>query len=322
MTTNVLEGDGPSTGSPGSPRSETEGGDTQESSARRPEGPAEPAGPGGTAEPAGTADAVEVAEGETFELRGLVLLDSSGNYPVVVHALRFGDDGIALVGREGSPPRVLPWASVSTHAVEPWMGGTIPRWWVKSAGHHGADGAEPRRSDGHLVARPVSAVEPHREAVATESHGQEDQDVRGGTTARRARADGADDQLPHVEAGALIDIQTPSGTFRFLLPRADPATVAERITAIAIHHRGAAGASSVTTALGVRRRGRRSGRPATGWERVRPILVIVLIVVIASAVTLILLQSTGAVHLPFLGGTGGASAIDTRAHLPACRCDG
>jgi len=305
MTTNVLEGDGPSTGSPGSPRPDTEGGDTLGSSSRRPEGPGESAE---------TADAMDAAEAGSFELRGLVLLDSSGNHPVVVHALHFGDDGIGLVGREGSPPRVLPWASVSTHAVEPWMGGTIPRWWVKSAGHRGPGGADPRPSDGQAGGGLVSAVEPHREAVGTESHSREDRALPGSTTGRAARAD---DQLPHVEAGALIDIQTPSGTFRFLLPRADPATVAERITAIAIHHRGAAGASSVTTALGAGRRGRRSGRPATGWERLRPIFVLILIVVIASAVTLILLQSTGAVHLPFLGGTGGASAIDTHAGMPS-----
>ena len=126
--------------------------------------------------------------------------------------------------------------------------------------------------------------------------------------------------FPMSMPGPLIDIQTPSGTFRFLLPGADPATVAERITAIAIRHRGAAGASSVTTALGARRYGRRSGRAATRWERVRPLLVVILVVVIATAVTLILLQSAGAVHLPFLGGTGGASAIDPHAHLPACRC--
>jgi hypothetical protein len=250
-----------------------------------------------------------------------VLLDSSGNHPVVVYALHFGDDGIGLVGREGSSPRVLPWASVSAHAVEPWTGGTIPRSWVDTAGHGGAGGADTRRSDDHEGDGPASAVEPYREAVATDADDREDRAVGAIRGARAGRAHGADDQLPHVEAGALIDIQTPSGTFRFLLPRADPATVAERITAIAIHHRGSAGASSVTTVLGAKRYGRRSGRAATGWERVRPLFVIILIVVIATAVTLILLQSAGAVHLPFLGGTGGASGIDAHAHMPACRCE-
>lgn len=292
MTTNVLEGDGPSTGSPGSPSSVTEGGHSLGARAPRPAGPA------------------EATEAASFELRGLVLLDSSGNQPVVVYALHFGDDGIGLVGREGSSPRVLPWASVSAHAVEPWAGGAIPRWWVDTAGHDGLGGADPHRSDGHEGDGPASAVEPHREAVATHGKGREDRAVRaiGGDRAGRARD--ADDQLPHVAAGVLIDIQTPSGTFRFLLPRADPATVAERITAIAIRHRGSAGASSVTTALGAKRYGRRSGRAATGWERIRPFLVVILVVVIATAVTLILLQSAGAVHLPFLGGTSGASVID------------
>ncbi|HXW38459.1 MAG TPA: hypothetical protein VEJ44_02095, partial [Acidimicrobiales bacterium] len=65
-----------------------------------------------------------------FELKGLVLLDAAGNAPVRVHALTFGDDGIGLVGREGSSPRLLPWTSVATHAVEPWRGGAIPQWWI------------------------------------------------------------------------------------------------------------------------------------------------------------------------------------------------
>ncbi len=304
MTANVLEGDGPSTGSPGSASSVTEGGHSLGASAPSPAGPA------------------GVAQSASFELRDLVLLDSSGNHPVVVYALRFGDDGIGLVGREGSSPRVLPWASVSAHAVEPWTGGTIPRSWVDTAGRGGTGGtggADSHRSDGHQDG-PAPAVEPHREAVATDGNGREDRAARAIGGDRAGGADGPDDQLPHVEAGALIDIQTPSGTFRFLLPRADPATVAERITAIAIRHRGAAGASSVTTALGARRYGRRSGRAATGWERVRPLFVIILVVVIATAVTLILLQSAGAVHLPFLGGTGGESGIDAHAHMPACRC--
>ncbi|MGB7052597.1 MAG: hypothetical protein WBG41_13605, partial [Acidimicrobiales bacterium] len=122
MTANVLEGDGPSTGSPGSASSVTEGGHSLDASAPSPAGPA------------------GVAQSASFELRDLVLLDSSGNHPVVVYALRFGDDGIGLVGREGSSPRVLPWASVSAHAVEPWTGGTIPRSWVDTAGRGGTGG--------------------------------------------------------------------------------------------------------------------------------------------------------------------------------------
>ncbi len=286
MTTNLLAGDGPSRGSPGPPRSRSEGGHSQGFSPPR---------------------SAEATETTSFELRGLVLLDSAGNHPVVVHALRFGDDGIGLVGREGSPPRVLPWASVSTHAVEPWTGGIIPRWWVDTARHRGSVKVDPPPSDGHESEGPVSAVELRRESVAADN-GQQDRTARAGGGGGGGEMGGVDGQLPHVDAGALIDIQTPSGTFRFLLPRSDPATVADRIMAIAIRHRGVAGASSVTTAIAAGRRGRRWGRAPTGWERVQRLLVVILVAVIATAVTLILLQSAGAVHLPFLGGTGGASA--------------
>jgi hypothetical protein len=230
-------------------------------------------------------------EARSFELKGLVLLDSAGNHPVAIHGLRFGEDGIGLVGREGSPPRVLPWASVSAHAVEPWGGGTIPPGWMdpRRQGRTGQPGPG-QLSDGD-DGSPAVAVEPQRELTPN------------------GQVPGAGRPLPHVEAGALIDIRTPSGTFRFLLPRGDPATVADQIAAIAVRQRGVTGASSVTTAVGGTRRARwRTRAAATGWERAQPVLVILLVVVIAAAVTLILLQSSGAIHLPFLGGTGSGSA--------------
>jgi hypothetical protein len=300
MTTRVLEGEGPSAGSPdpapppavvdGTP--EPPAGPVEES-----EDAVEDVGAARATATEATASATATATGGTsFELRGLVLLDPAGNYPVVVHALHFGNDGIGLVGREGSAPRLLPWTSVATHAVEPWTGGTIPEGWVDPARPKGSRPQEQGRGasgDGG----PDPAVEPQGEAaVAGPGH-------------RSEHAVQPPDNLPHVDAGALIDIQTASGTFRFLLPRADPRTLADRITAIAMRQRGVAGASSVTTALGAWRRRGRWRRAATRWERVQRVLVVVLVVVIAAAVTLILLQSAGAVHLPFIGGTGGTSAI-------------
>lgn len=290
MTTRVLEGEGPSTGSPDpAPPSAVEEGTLEPSAGQVAETAAASEEAGALQATGATA---RTTGGTSFELRGLVLLDPAGNNPVVVHALHFSNDGIGLVGREGSAPRLLPWSSVATHAVEPWTGGTIPQWWV--------DAARPQESRGPDHGRDAhdeKGVEPQQEVpVAAPGHG----------SGRTVRAPGT---LPHVDAGALIDIQTASGTFRFLLPRADPRTVADRITAIAIRQRGVAGASSVTTALGAWRRRGRWGRAATRWERVQRVFVVVLVVVIATAVTLILLQSAGAIHLPFLGGTGGTSAI-------------
>ena len=40
------------------------------------------------------------------------------------------------------------------------------------------------------------------------------------------------------------------------------------------------------------------------WAKVQPFLVVALIVFLAAAVTIILLQSAGAIHLPYLGGVG------------------
>ena len=110
-------------------------------------------------------------------------------------------------------------------------------------------------------------------------------------------------RLPHAEAGALISIQTRTGTYRFLRSGGDPTDLAARIGAFAVRHRGPAGLSTVTT---VAARPGCGGPHRTGWARVQPWLVVLLVVVVVAAVTLILLQSAGVVHLPFLG--GGASS--------------
>jgi hypothetical protein len=212
-----------------------------------------------------------------FELQGLVLLDPAGNYPVRVHALVFGDNGIGLVGREGQEPRVLPWSSVSTHAVEPWRGGAIPRRWM-SPSDAKADASV--TTDDRAAVTPVSGAPGH--------------------------------PLPKVPAGAVIDIRSPSGTFRFLVPGVEPLGLDEHISSIAVRHRGVHAASSVTRA--VRPTGHQVGSPRSrGWARWRPRLVVALVVLIAIAVTLILLQSAGVVHLPFLGGTGGTSGAGRSA---------
>ena len=205
-----------------------------------------------------------------FRLDGLLLLDSAGNDPVAIDALTFGDEGIGVVRSPGELPRVLPWSSVANHVVEPWAGGIIPEWWV----------------DPELNRTQAPA---ERSSVVTDP----------GATNRA---------LPHVEAGALIAVQTPYGTYRFLLPRGDPKVLSRRITALAIRHQGPSGASSVTTVVGPEprdRRHRRSGAmaPSSSWSKAQPYLVVALILFIGAAVTLILLQSAGTIHLPLLGGS-------------------
>ena len=99
-----------------------------------------------------------------------------------------------------------------------------------------------------------------------------------------------------MAAGALIGIQTSYGTYRFLFPGGDPAELSRRVTAFAVRHQGPAAASTVTRVVDwghdvERRQSRRPPPKPAGWARVQPYLVVLLLVFIASVVTLILLQS-------------------------------
>jgi hypothetical protein len=210
-----------------------------------------------------------------LRLDGTLLLDSAGNDPVAIEAITFDDEGIGVIRSPGAQPRVLPWSSVSAHVVERWAGGVIPEWWVDPQ-LNGVDGSgEPT----------VSITDP-------------------GATSRA---------LPHAEPGAVIAIQTPFGTYRFLQPGGDPNQLSNRITDFAVRHQGLSGVPSVTTVArprrgNDRRQGSRSADTApdavSGWPKVQPYLVVALVLLIGTAVTLILLQSAGAIHLPYLGGAG------------------
>ena len=202
-------------------------------------------------------------------ITGLLLLDPHGYDPTHIDSVVVDDTGIGVVRRRGESPRILPWESVVGHAVEPWGGGVIPAWWV-----------DPERN------RPDGAPAP-LPSVADDDAGPPP----------------ADRRLPHAGAGALISVQTRTGTYRFLRSGADATDLAGRIGTFAVRHRGPAGLSPVTTVAPARLRGRIRD---TGWARLQPLLVVLLVVVVVTAVTLILLQSAGVVHLPFLG--GGASS--------------
>jgi hypothetical protein len=202
---------------------------------------------------------------------GLLLLDPHGYDPTRVDAVVVNDLGIGVIRRRGEAPRVLPWDSVIAHAVEPWGGGLIPSWWV-DPDQEVNDGPGPVPS-----------------SVA---------DVAGDRLPHHRR-------LPHAEAGALISIQTRTGTYRFLRSGGDPVDLAARIGAFAVRHHGPAGQSTVTTVAPARLRRGQTGR--SGWAVARPYLVVLLVVMIVTAVTLILLQSAGVIHLPFLGGASSSA---------------
>jgi hypothetical protein len=189
---------------------------------------------------------------------------------VDINAMTFGADGIGVIRYAGELPRVLPWTSVAAHAVEPWQGGEIPEWWVDP---------ELNRDDGSVAPSQV-VTDP------------------SATSRPRLRA----------ESGALIVVQTATGVYRFILPGGDARTLSGRVTAFAVRYQGPSAASSVTRAVTWgedaerRQRQRPPARPSR-WSKVRPYLTVALIMFVAVAVTLILLQSAGTVHLPYLGGS-------------------
>ncbi len=204
-----------------------------------------------------------------LRLDDLILFDSAGNDPVAIQAIVFTDEGIGVERTPGSGTRILPWSAVSAHVVERWSGGVVPAWWVTPQPR--PDGA----GSWQKPARPVPTGRP----------------------------------LPRADPGAVIAVQTPFGTYRFLRPGADATELSNRITDFAVRHQGLSGVPSVTLVArprrgNDRRQGSRSRPPVSRWTKARPYLTVALVVFIVTAVTLILLQSAGAIHLPYLGGTG------------------
>jgi len=197
---------------------------------------------------------------------GLLLLDPRGYDPTPVDTVVVDDQGIGVLRQRGDAPRVLPWDSVLNHAVEPWAGGVLPEWWGEPS-EYAVPGPAPVPD--LADAEPADLLTAHR-------------------------------HRPYAEAGALISVQTRTGTYRFLRSGGDPVDLAARIGAFAVRHQGPSGLSTVTTVAPARLR--RGYGARSGWARVRPYLAVLLVAFALAAITLILLQSAGVVHLPFLGG--------------------
>jgi len=92
----------------------------------------------------------------------------------------FAEGGVGVVSTRGERPRCSPGHRV-VPCVEPWSGGVIPEWWVDPELNRRA--RPPCRQLGHRLGRHQS--HPRR-----------------------------------PESGALIGIQTPTQTYRFLIPGA------------------------------------------------------------------------------------------------------
>src|SRR5581483_1172024 len=155
--------------------------------------------------------------GPEVRLDDLILFDSAGNDPERIEAMVFTDEGIGVVRTPGGPPRMLPWSAVSAHVVEPWAGGVVPAWWA--APQPRPDGAT-RDGIADDTARERVADGADRDRVADEG------DVRPPPKGGH--------RLPRAGAGAVIAVQTPFGTYRFLRPGADPVELSNRITDVAV----------------------------------------------------------------------------------------
>jgi hypothetical protein len=221
-------------------------------------------GSNGHAAPSGTPP-------DQFRLENLLLLDADDTDAVPIDSVTFAEGGVGVVSARGERPRVLPWSSVLSHVVEPWSGGVIPEWWVDPELNRRGPAPVPASS----VTDPVATNRPE----------------------------------PGQESDALIGIQTPTQTYRFLIPGGNVPEISRLVTAFALRYQGPDGASSVTRVVrwgqdAERRSEPRPQKRGVTWSDVQPFLVVALIIFLCVAVTLILLQSAGTIHLPYLGGYG------------------
>ncbi len=188
--------------------------------------------------------------------------------------LRVDGRGVAVSMPPDPAEHLLPWASLLAHVVEPWSGGIIPEWWVDPELHHvgGERGLDPVAIDPSAGARePV-----------------------------------------HVEPGALISFRTPATTYRFLVPGGDAGVLAARIAELAVTRLGPVALPAATTVrisgppsrYGKGMAARRDGERPTWYRRLRVGVTVVVILLVATAATLVLLQSAGRIRLPILGGAG------------------
>jgi hypothetical protein len=214
----------------------------------------------------------QAATPATFRLDGLMLLSNDPANPLHVEGITLVFDDLGVeVSTAGDAPRVLPWSSLTTHVVEAWNGEVTPEWWVDP---------ELNRTD--------DVLDPDQ--VVTDT-------------------DATNRPLPHVESGALISLQTPFATYRFLVPGGRAADLAPQVAALALDHQGPAGAPSVTTVVAG---SPTAPPPGLTWPKIQPILVIALVVFLVTVAVLIVLQSAGTIHLPFLGGANSGAVAQLR----------
>jgi hypothetical protein len=217
---------------------------------------------------------------QPFRLEHLWLVDGDGGATVPIAAMTFGQDGIGVIEHAGSHPRILPWSSVVAHAVEPWSGASVPEWWVDP---------ELNRTGAGNGSVPW-AVDP--------------------TATSRPRA-------PATVAGTRIVVQTTSAVHRFFLPDGDARALSGRVGAFALRYGGpSTSAATRVVSWGQDVERRKTPRPPAkppSWPRVRPYLVVAVVLVVVAAIVLILLQSAGTIHLPLLGGSTSGTGPPVRA---------
>lgn len=118
--------------------------------------------------------------------------------------------------------------------------------------------------------------------------------------------------------GAILSVQIPGRLYRFFTPGQDPAVLTFLVDGIRRpRETGPAEAAAVTASSGATPAAPATGpravrgrvRHRVGFARWHPVLVVLLVVVLAASVALVLAQSAGAIHLPFLGGNGAVASL-------------
>lgn len=192
-------------------------------------------------------------------------------------AVSVDESGVTLASASAHVRHVLSWSALETYVVEP-VGASPARWWEDPELR---DPVDPERRD---------PMDPELRDPVDTAPGPAPARRRQGSASERAAA-----------PGALVSLRTAAGTYRLLVPGADSDALAARLRPLAAAHLPPEALPTVTTA---------AMRPAatppvrTRWQRVRPVLAVLAAALAAAAITVILLQSAGVVHLPYLGGTG------------------
>lgn len=102
--------------------------------------------------------------------------------------------------------------------------------------------------------------------------------------------------------GALIVYRTETAAYRFAVAGADPGALGYLVEQLGHGYRAQQARAQAAPPPAAEATAPPAGGIAGAIHRLQPVLVVALVVLLVAAVTLILLQSAGVIHIPLLGG--------------------